>query len=185
MRIAALLLLVGCEHAEPPAHPPAKPAVATVPATFDAPIREAALAYKQWGRVDDRPRPAPAPCAAAMPVEDPPPVQPRLSAAKDAPHGEKLYFLWANDRDAYLNQKVEVGFTIVKESFQQLGKDGVLKQGDPTGLFVMTKVGGNNTDDGWIYGTVSPSGEVTGSGRIQVCMGCHVDKPDRLFGLKK
>jgi hypothetical protein len=54
-------------------------------------------------------------------------------------------------------------------------------------LFVMfkTEPGTAGTDEGWVYGTVTPDGErVTSAGRVESCMGCHRDAPhDRLFGL--
>ncbi len=39
------------------------------------------------------------------------------------------------------------------------------------------------TDEGWVYATVSPEGEVTGAGRMASCMECHTRQADRLFGL--
>lgn len=62
----------------------------------------------------------------------------------------------------------------------------VVGPGEPAGLFVMHYVGTRvrGSDDGWIYGTVSTSGEVTAAGRIESCMGCHRSAPHaRLFGL--
>lgn len=59
--------------------------------------------------------------------------------------------------------------------------------GEPTGLFIMLKVdpATPDTDNGWIYATISPAGEVTSSGRVASCMGCHVKASyDRLFGPK-
>ncbi len=56
-------------------------------------------------------------------------------------------------------------------------------------LFVMAKVALSagapaDTDAGWIYGTVSPEGEVTSAGRVASCMECHARAPnDRLFGI--
>jgi hypothetical protein len=60
------------------------------------------------------------------------------------------------------------------------------KQGD---LFVMLKLDPKTpgTDDGWVYGTVSPDGKtVSSAGRLESCMKCHVEaKTDRLFGLPR
>jgi hypothetical protein len=60
------------------------------------------------------------------------------------------------------------------------------KQGE---LFVMLKLDPKTpgTDDGWVYGTVSPDGKsVSAGGRIESCMKCHVEaKTDRLFGLPR
>ncbi|MAG58904.1 MAG: hypothetical protein CMJ83_21670 [Planctomycetes bacterium] len=54
------------------------------------------------------------------------------------------------------------------------------------GLFVMMKLDPKTpgTDQGWVYGTLTPKGKITASGKIASCMGCHVKaKKDRLFGL--
>ena len=53
-------------------------------------------------------------------------------------------------------------------------------------LFVMLKLEPDTpgTDQGWIYATVEPSGEVTSAGLNASCIECHVDAPrDRQFGL--
>jgi hypothetical protein len=56
-------------------------------------------------------------------------------------------------------------------------------------LFIMYKLDPQTpgTDEGWVYGTVTPDGQqVTSAGRVESCMGCHRDAPhDRLFGLAK
>jgi hypothetical protein len=56
-------------------------------------------------------------------------------------------------------------------------------------LFIMLKLepGTPGTDEGWVYGTVTPDGKrVTAAGRLESCMGCHQDAPhDRLFGVAK
>jgi len=43
------------------------------------------------------------------------------------------------------------------------------------------------TDDGFVYGTVTPDNKrVTSAGRVARCMGCHDNAPhERLFGLKR
>jgi hypothetical protein len=55
-----------------------------------------------------------------------------------------------------------------------------------TGLFIMYKMdpATPGTDEGWVYGTVTADGkEVTGAGRLENCMKCHMEAPhDRLFG---
>ncbi|HEY5934654.1 MAG TPA: hypothetical protein VIU61_08465, partial [Kofleriaceae bacterium] len=130
----------------------------------------------------------------------------RMSEAEESPHGKKLYYLWASDRAAYLKAEVKTGFAIVKESFAavpptkpRVANPGVfetplhdtieadgkrLTTGAAKGLYVMTKLGGEGTDAGWIYGTISTDGVVTSAGRVATCMGCHEDAPhDRLFGL--
>ena len=82
-------------------------------------IRTAATAYKQWRRVDERPNLAPILCRSPLPADYGAPSHVRMSAAAGAPHGRKLYYLWASDKALYLDGKSElpVGFTIVKESF--------------------------------------------------------------------
>ncbi len=60
------------------------------------------------------------------------------------------------------------------------------RPGAATGLFVMFRLDPTTpaTDDGWVYGTLDPKGEVTEVGRIASCMKCHVEaKGGRLFGL--
>jgi len=41
------------------------------------------------------------------------------------------------------------------------------------------------TDAGWVYATVAPTGEVTSSGRVASCMGCHEASAthERLYGV--
>ncbi len=202
---------------------PANPAVDP---RFAVAIREAAAPYKTWKRVDEQPRVAPTACAM--------PRRPSLgyihmSEAAAAPHGKKLYYLWASNSAAYRDpdQPMATGFAIVKESYAatpapaepggtveptappsggasarghaasrdadpplhdklKVG-DAWLTTGAATGLYVMTKVGpGEGTDEGWIYGTITPAGEVSSAGRVASCMGCHERAPhDRLFGLKR
>ena len=60
------------------------------------------------------------------------------------------------------------------------------RPGAPKGLFVMMRFDAPApaTDEGWVYGTVSPDGVVTGVGRMEACMACHRAAPHgRLFGL--
>lgn len=70
------------------------------------------------------------------------------------------------------------------------------KIGDAAGLFVMLKVAGPtnasptaaappDTDQGWVYATISPAGDITSAGRVASCMDCHKSaRYDRLFGPK-
>ena len=67
-------------------------------------------------------------------------------------------------------------------------KDGktyhAAKQGD---LFIMFKLDPDtaDTDQGWVYGTVTPDGKkVTSAGKVESCMKCHIKaEHDRLFGM--
>ncbi len=204
--VLILAMSTGCETASParaPAQPVALASAALDPRFVEA-MRTAAGRYQTWGRVDDTPRVAPTLCAAAAPPQLEA-SQLRLSAAEVGPHGKKLYYLWASDRDAYRNPtQFPVGFTIVKESYAAVpaSAGSAPRAGEPislvseTGerlmigprkdLFVMTKVGTiEGADEGWVYGTVAVDGSVTSAGRVASCMGCHVSDAshERLFGL--
>lgn len=69
------------------------------------------------------------------------------------------------------------------------GEDGkTYRAGQLAGVyFVIEKPAGTpGTDDGFVYGTVTPTGEVTSAGRVSSCMGCHAEaKHRRLFGPAK
>ena len=218
MKLAMIAIaLLGCESTrgvnEPAKPPPAPPVVATgaIDPALAAIVRDTAVAYAEWGRVDEQPRQAPTDCAPPTGSPEGRASRVRVSAAEDGPHGAKLYFLYASDRDAYLNHRAGVGFKIVKEAFQAVPAtaaphaarpsadyvrapppirtvdvDGKpMTTGAPTGLFVMAKVGTPDSDAGWIYGTTAPDGTVTSAGRVTSCMGCHEDAPsDRLFGVR-
>jgi hypothetical protein len=186
-------------------------------------VRAAANGYQAWGRVDEKPNIAPFLCRAPAGDDFGVPSQVRRSRARTGAHGEKLYYLWASERDAYLMldrdaEALPVGFTVVKQSFSarplvgdppvaarpglfapddpavelapiswMTTRDGRRLQVDqPADLYVMIKVGaGRGTDDGWIYGTVSPDGDVTSAGRVESCMRCHESaRHERLFGLR-
>jgi hypothetical protein len=181
---------------------PAATIVRELDARFVAAVRTAAAAYPAWGRVDEGLRAAPIPCAAGSISPAPSPI--RMSAAGSGPHGRKLYYLSASDRDLYLDGAAfPAGFAVVKESFaavpvdpprpgeysmkQNLVVDGQwFTRGERRDLFVMTKLADpSGTDAGWIYGTVAVDGTVTGAGRIASCMACHDHDAsrERLFGL--
>lgn len=136
-----------------------------------------------------------------------PPTQALYSKSKETKtHGQKLYYLFASnpkDYGAYKRgAKVPQGQAIVKESWTPVEvKKGAKKTmrvpaekdgkkyvtGKQKDLYIMLKVDPKtpDTDQGWIYGTVTADGKtVTSSGRVQSCMKCHVKIKDRLFGLK-
>jgi hypothetical protein len=88
------------------------------------------------------------------------------------------------ERTAFLS-RVFAGYT---EGVPFARKDGKLYRTDKQGeLFIMFKTGADkaDTDQGWVYGTVTPDGKsVTSAGRVESCMNCHkAAKHDRLFGL--
>lgn len=66
-------------------------------------------------------------------------------------------------------------------------KDKVYRADQLSDLFIMYKTDADtpDTDDDWVYGTVTADGQqVTSSGRVESCMGCHQDAPHgRLFGV--
>lgn len=169
--------------------------------------------YRAFGRVDDELRWAPWLCRLPLPSAA------RVSRA-EAGHGRKVYFVYASDRQAYLNvtragARPPRGLTVVKESFHPApvadedqrpapspivaadqehdfryraarGEDGRFTgRGEAAGLYVMRYTGRRRgTDDGWVYGTVTPDGEVTADGVVESCASCHRAAPHgRLFGL--
>ncbi len=92
---------------------------------FDEQIIQIARDYKQYGLVDDEARWAPWLCR--MPL----PARVRFSKSDDSEtHGEKLYFLYAKNRDAYVeieNDKQEVGQVVVKESWHPKETDKAIE----------------------------------------------------------
>lgn len=165
---------------------------------FHAQLLDVAGKYQIFGKVDDLSRWAPWLCSA------PPPPKARVSKSVDTgTHGRKVYFLYAKERDAYMKLSAnQVGQIIVKESWMPPAKLGngnsAANMSTTTGsakiptqkkdLFIMMKLDPAiaNSDDGWVYGTITPDGKtVTSAGRVQSCMTCHANaQHDRLFGLK-
>jgi hypothetical protein len=67
------------------------------------------------------------------------------------------------------------------------GEGGVVyRAAAPAGLFIMFKLAPTtpDTDEGWVYATVTTAGQVTSAGRVASCMGCHeAADHERLFGV--
>jgi len=67
------------------------------------------------------------------------------------------------------------------------GDGGTYRAATPAGLFIMFRVDREtpDTDEGWVYATVSAAGQVTAAGRVASCMGCHETSAthERLFGV--
>jgi hypothetical protein len=89
---------------------------------FHAQLREIAKTYRGYGHVDYREAAwAPSLCRAPIPYHDYHPGTTRLSGSKDTDtHGQKLYFLFAKQKDAYLRltgKTNPVGQVVVKESW--------------------------------------------------------------------
>ena len=176
-----------------------------------AKLIEIAANYHKYEKVDGQMRMAPVLCAPALP----PRPDYRLSRSDDeATHGKKLYTLFAAKVDLITrtytgearfagNKQPLTDQVIVKESFiaeelkkgeenfhSPAGPDGKrYKAGAKGPLFVMyqTDAKDPNSDDGWVYGTLTPDGKtVTGVGRLENCMSCHQKAPHgRLFGLPR
>lgn len=139
----------------------------------------------------------------------------RMSRSEDTTtHGRKLYIAYAlkvNPLTHSYTGETAVGQAkrplsdqvVVKESWlaEELKKGGGIYNSiiGPDGkryspgakgpLFVMyqTDPKDPNSDEGWVYGTLTPDGKtVTGVGRMANCMNCHQKAPHgRLFGLPK
>lgn len=66
---------------------------------------------------------------------------------------------------------------------------GVFRASEPAGLYIMFKLDPSTpeTDEGWVYATITPDGQVTAAGRVASCMGCHETSAthERLFGVPK
>jgi hypothetical protein len=181
-------------------------ATTPTPGPFDEQVLAIAAQYASWGRVDDELRWAPFLCRQPLPGIT------RPSESDDGTtHGKKLYSVFAKNHAAYPNGPHD-GQVVVKESwipeavptpdggFQPTaavdagdhfypyarGDGGVFRAAAPAGLFIMFKVDAATaeTDLGWVYATVSTSGQVTSAGRVASCMGCHeVAEHERLFGV--
>jgi hypothetical protein len=198
-RRAALLLLMGfsagCADREAAPSLAADSAVASRPLPavrptakprrpgFEFCLLEIARTYESYGRVDDEFRLAPALCTADV---DPGPDR-RISSSPDlATHGRKLYRLYAKeqtDSGSYIvaGEANPVGQVVVKESW------ALEPPREKAELFIMYKLDPEtpDTDEGWVYGTVTGDGTaVISGGRLASCMSCHLEAPhDRLFGL--
>jgi hypothetical protein len=183
---------------------------------FHATLKKIAAEYKSFGRLSDRPRMAPL-CFLPRGNLPAGPPSPHVSASKDpATHGQKLYALFVKDQNSYLKmaktRSAPIGQVLVKQAWipKEVPRTGVGPESDQeeylvwpyarkggkvyratkqADLFIMVKLDPKTpgTDDGWVYGTVSPDGKkVTSAGRVESCMRCHQEtKHDRQFGLVK
>jgi hypothetical protein len=87
-------------------------------------------------------------------------------------------------KESFAPREVSDGF-IGARMVPAIRGDERFTAGDPIGLFIMAKLAGApaGTDDGWIYATVAPSGDVTAAGFIAACRDCHAKEADRVFGV--
>ena len=143
---------------------PAEPAKSEDDKPFHKELLQVAKDYKAWGRVDDEMRFAPWLCRM------PEPGKAHVSASKDADtHGQKLYSLFAKNRDAYflLGEKktAAVGQIVVKESWlPEEVKDAKPAKADRKG--VISEGTGKTADhfypfaskDGKVFKATKPAG---------------------------
>lgn len=178
---------------------PESPAAA--PGPFDARLLDAARAYASWPKVTSTFGWASTDCAAPPP----PPTLHAGTSKDDATHGQKLFHLFAQKRDAYVSdykKPAPAGQVLVKESWHPvlvppeeqkkpsldtaLREGKLYRKGERMGLFMMLKLDARleGTDHGWVYGVVSGDGtKVLAAGKLASCMSCHANAPgDRLFG---
>lgn len=98
-------------------------------------------------------------------------------------HGNTWVDVYVNDvgADAYAAGRladVPVGTVIVKAQYRQ--------PGDATPYTAMVRVeeGSDDSEAGWWFGRVSPTGELLASGTPSACVSCHRDAPQNmLFGV--
>jgi len=176
---------------------------------FAATAREIAAAYTAWGRVDDELRWAPFLCRIPLPGITRP-----SESNDPSTHGQKLYSVFAKNHAAYpdgpqtdqvvvkqswtaeLVTTPDAAFAPASERFSPdagdhfyayaKGDGGVYRAATFAGLYIMFKLpdATPETDEGWVYATITAAGEVTAAGRVESCMGCHeVATHERLFGV--
>jgi hypothetical protein len=92
-------------------------------------------------------------------------------------------------RDAYFDaiQKTATRKLAISNRFKEDEKYYESTRQGPLFIMFQTDPTTPGTDEGWVYGTVTPDGKtVTGVGRLENCMNCHQKAPHgRLFGLPK
>jgi len=209
----AALLLVACSHSSEATRTPTIAAEPTgeIDQRFTRDIDQAFAEYKQWGRVDDEVRWAPFKCA--MPYPGRPTMSRAADGghskklyslfAKD--HAGYANLVDPNKpavngqiiaKESYLPEVVNeappspstLGAEPTGDHFHPYvkGEDGkTYRASQLVGIyFVIDKgEGTEGTDGGFIYGTVTPTGEITSAGRVSSCMSCHAQaKYRRLFG---
>jgi hypothetical protein len=165
--------------------------------------------YLGWGRVDDELRWAPFLCRQPLPGITRP-----SQSNDPSTHGQKLYSVFAKFHQAYPDGPQDGQAVVKQSWTAELvpgadasfmpqsyrsppdagdhfypyakGDGGVYHAAAPAGLFIMFRLDPStaDTDEGWVYATVSPAGEVTSAGRLDSCMGCHETAThERLFGV--
>ena len=167
--------------------------------------------YTAWGRVDDEVRWAPSLCRLPYPG-----IARPSESNDPTTHGQKLYSVFARNHAEYpdgphtdqvivkeswtaeLVTDADAGFhpeshdagAGATDNFYPYARSdgGVYRAAEPAGLYIMFKVTPPtpDTDEGWVYATITATGELTAAGRVSSCMGCHEVAPhERLFGVPK
>jgi hypothetical protein len=170
-----------------------------------------AAAYTAWGRVDDELRWAPFLCRQPYPgitrvsqSNDEATHGRKLysvfaknhDAYPDGPHEGQVVVKqsWipelVTDTDAGLrpiHYTTDAGIDADHFYPYAQADGGVYRAGAPAGLFIMFRLdpATPDTDEGWVYATVSAAGQVTAAGRVASCMGCHETSAthERLYGV--
>jgi hypothetical protein len=179
--------------------------------TFKTQALAIANAYTAWGRVDDELRWAPSLCRLPYPG-----IARPSESNDPTTHGQKLYSVFARNHAEYPNgphteqvivkeswtaelvTDADAGFRPESydaaagssDNFYPYAKSdgGVYRAAEPAGLYIMFKLEPTtpDTDEGWVYATITTTGELTAAGRVASCMGCHEVAPhERLFGVPK
>jgi hypothetical protein len=177
---------------------------------FEQQTLEIASQYLAWGRVDDELRWAPFLCRAPYPG-----IARPSQSDDESTHGRKLYSVFAKNHAAYPDGPQDGQVVVKQSWIPELvdtdaglqlnayrsdagteadhfypyaqGDGGIYRAAAPAGLFIMFRLDPStpDTDEGWVYATVSPAGQVTAAGRVANCMGCHETSAthERLFGV--
>ena len=186
----------------------------SAPIAFEEQMLQIARDYVSWGRVDDEMRWAPGLCrlrsraSPAEHVDDPTTHGQKLYSVfaknwaqyPNGPHdgqavvkqswtvevGDHARRLVESDRDV---SGAGTSTPITSIPTRRDRTADVFHAGELAGLYIMFKLDPSTpeTDEGWVYATVTPAGQVTSAGRVASCMGCH--EPDatheRLYGVPK
>jgi len=185
----------------------------SAPIPFEDQVLEIAASYISWGRVDDELRWAPDLCRIPYPgvakqsASDDPNTHGQKLYSVFAKHWAQ-YPNGPHDDQAVVKQSWKVEKVTTPDAafnpatfpvpnndgdhFYPYAKGpdgGVFRATDPAGLYIMFKLDPSTpeTDEGWVYATVSTAGQVTSAGRVASCMGCHETSAthERLYGVPK
>jgi hypothetical protein len=91
-------------------------------------------------------------------------------------------------KESFVAQPWQPGNAPPRDGTHTAVRDGkTFRPGDPIGLFVMIQLATprEDTDEGWIYGTVAPDGTVTSASDSGACRDCHAARPNRIFGIPR